>query len=1052
MKLLDTKAGRRVRGSMTELLNDAIDNLRAVLLWAKYEDENEELGTDEKRERSTIGSLARSASQLTPSRSSGGGGGTPNWSAKVGQIIIGNLMRGEGGRFASARNISRMMTRLDSAGITPDMFTGMQGLLAGDSGGVSAGVMADLRSAGLVNDQGVVQGKANEIINAIKTGDPANLSAVLKPSSGGGGSSGGGSTAADKTEAQAENVEKIREDVIAATKLTSELIDALIAFFDGEDIDDELFNALADLGLLKLDADDNAFMTSSGKSIITNLRQADLRDVLDAYSRGINSMAEGSSSSSDAKKKANAEAVGKVFVERESLTQPQIDTLFDFDDGEIISDTDASNLIDVGLLNISSDGEIFMTTRGQQLITRFEGGDTRGALDALNQSKNDTRNRRLQESTKQRRATAATSLIEDNTITEEQADALIRTWIGVGEGVEQEILSELASMGLVQDGKLVGLGILVMQALDNGLVSLAKQYLASASSSAKMFRGLKQLGGDYFLTWTTNAFIDRDGEIFTTKSIENYLNYTDEKGVEGVYDYWHIPGTEFATIKWQGGVGRFMVEIGQFDNTPVGHAFKALFDKYPDGHPDMAPYGWGCSHEYKYTPTDREDGVYEWFDKQKSTILPLQEASNPFTMSEFGLGVKNMKLSEKQRSSLMKIADEVGMSDLIDVIERVGSERTAILEQSGFQFKAKKVCKTEDGICYPATDYAFVPDANKPSTWKLKIAQGKPGNITVEQLGRAAAAFSEGGFRGNCVELPEDQVGGVKRKVRAEYAKLGVSLNDMPESIKSLKDETMNRKKLAQKMVDLSDAMPEEVREEWDEAAEKVADPESDVPALHRMLIEMLVDLPEETRAQAEELVTALAEIAMPVVEEVIEDEVIEDEVAEEEVVAEEEAVVEDEEEDEEDEEEVIVKSDGETKSAADVAQSVVEELHLDQLSDLLETQTSAIKGMMDAVEELGNKFKSLSERMEGVEAATESVETLTEEVKQAKSDVNDVKQQTDAVISEKARFTPFWANGVHVGSIAREAELDDKQEKSYRKPEVPSAIQGMTSRMLNRD
>jgi len=975
MKLFDTKAGKRVRGSMTELLNDAIDNLRAVLQWAKYEDV-EELSTDEKRERSTIGSLERSASQLTPSRG-GGGGGSANWSAKVGQIIIGNLMRGEGGRFASARNISRMMTRLDSAGITPDMFTGMQSLLAGGSSAVSGGVMADLRSAGLVNDQGVVQGKANEIINAIKTGDPANLSAVLKPPSGGGGGGGGAAPKPPKEEVQAENVEKIREDVIAATKLTSELIDALIAFYDSEDIDDELFNKLVELGLVKLDAEDNAFMTSNGKSIVVNLRQADLRDVLDAYSRAINSMADddsdSSTSTSDAKKAANVKAVSETFVERGSLTQPQIDTLFDFDDGEIISDMDASSLVDIGLLNITSSGEIFMTTRGQQLITRFESGDTRGALDALNQSKNDTRNRRLHETTKQRRANAASSLIEDGTLTNPQADALIRTWVGVTEGLEQDILSQLGSMGLIQDGKLVGLGILVMQALDSGLITLAKKYLNDAGGT-KMFRGLKHLGGNYFLTWTTNAFIDRDGEIFTTKSIEDYLSYVDEKGVEGVYDYWHIPGTEFATIKWQGGVGRFMVEIGQFDNTLVGNAFKALFDKYPDGHPDMAPYGWGCSHEYKYIPTDREDGVYEWFNKQKSTILPLQEAANPFTLSEFGLGEKNMKLSEKQRSSLMKIADEVAMPDLIDVIERVGSERTAILEQSGFRFKSKRDGKTEDGVRYPATASA---------------------NVSVTE--------------------------------------------DVQESVISIKGETMNRKKLAQKMSDLSDAMPEEVKEEWDDAAEKVAEPDSDVTALHRMLMEMLVDLPEETRAQAEELVTALAELAMPVEEEVIDEEMVEEEVPLEE-------------DEEEEEEEIVVESDGETKSAADVAQSVAKELHLDKLSDLLETQTSAIKGMMDAVEELGKKFLSLSERIESVEAATESVETLTKEVKQAKSDVNDVKEQTEAVIAEKQRFTPFWVNGVQNASVARENVLTGAQEKSYRKPEVPGAIQGMTSRMLNRD
>ena len=85
MKLLDTKAGKRVRTSMVDLLNQAIDNLHAVVAWAKYEDDVVE--TDEKASRNfpsaTIGDIERSRTQLTR-RPSSGGGGVANWSAKVG--------------------------------------------------------------------------------------------------------------------------------------------------------------------------------------------------------------------------------------------------------------------------------------------------------------------------------------------------------------------------------------------------------------------------------------------------------------------------------------------------------------------------------------------------------------------------------------------------------------------------------------------------------------------------------------------------------------------------------------------------------------------------------------------------------------------------------------------------------------------------------------------------------------------------------------------------------------------------------------------------------
>lgn len=92
--------------------------------------------------------------------------------------------------------------------------------------------------------------------------------------------------------------------------------------------------------------------------------------------------------------------------------------------------------------------------------------------------------------------------------------------------------------------------------------------------------------------------------------------------------------------------------------------------------------------------------------------------------------------------------------------------------------------KTEGGKKYYASDYLYVPDRNKPSTWKLRIADGGTGKVTIAQLGRAAAAFSAGGFRGNQVELPSGESSRIKAKLRAKYKSLGVKEEDMPESIR----------------------------------------------------------------------------------------------------------------------------------------------------------------------------------------------------------------------------------------------------------------------------
>lgn len=97
----------------------------------------------------------------------------------------------------------------------------------------------------------------------------------------------------------------------------------------------------------------------------------------------------------------------------------------------------------------------------------------------------------------------------------------------------------------------------------------------------------------------------------------------------------------------------------------------------------------------------------------------------------------------------------------------------------------QRECKTEGRVCYPASDYAYVPDSTKSSTWKLRMSQGRPGNITVSQLGRAAAAFSPGGFRGEQVKIPRADQGKVKAKLRAAYTKKGIKRENMPDSIKA---------------------------------------------------------------------------------------------------------------------------------------------------------------------------------------------------------------------------------------------------------------------------
>lgn len=99
--------------------------------------------------------------------------------------------------------------------------------------------------------------------------------------------------------------------------------------------------------------------------------------------------------------------------------------------------------------------------------------------------------------------------------------------------------------------------------------------------------------------------------------------------------------------------------------------------------------------------------------------------------------------------------------------------------------KSQEVMKTEDGVQYPASAFAYAP--KNPSEWKLRLWD--PGELSRKRLNEASAALSPGGFRGQRVEIPKDDLPAVKRKIRAEYRKLGEE--DMPRWVRESESRSL---------------------------------------------------------------------------------------------------------------------------------------------------------------------------------------------------------------------------------------------------------------------
>lgn len=97
----------------------------------------------------------------------------------------------------------------------------------------------------------------------------------------------------------------------------------------------------------------------------------------------------------------------------------------------------------------------------------------------------------------------------------------------------------------------------------------------------------------------------------------------------------------------------------------------------------------------------------------------------------------------------------------------------------------KAETKHEDGEDFPIDAFAHTPESDKPSTWKLRLWDSLAERETAAQVGRAIAAIGAG-FRGQKVDIPDEDMPSVKAKIRAAWRKThpDADADEMPNVLK----------------------------------------------------------------------------------------------------------------------------------------------------------------------------------------------------------------------------------------------------------------------------
>ncbi len=245
--------------------------------------------------------------------------------------------------------------------------------------------------------------------------------------------------------------------------------------------------------------------------------------------------------------------------------------------------------------------------------------------------------------------------------------------------------------------------------------------------------GIKKVGNQYwYVTYSTNAFQDRENEIFSTKSLEKYVEEAEKKSDRGYFNLWHIPNTDFAEKKWQGVAGRFLIESGPFLDNQMGKAAFEFFKSFSDGHKDLAPEGWGCSPEYRYLPEERKTGVYDNVWITRTSTLPKMAAANIWTQ-----GGMTMALTTEQE----KAAKEIFGEELTKQIIKSAEDKTKELEEAGVAHKAIEDNTVNEDVIVEklsqkmATDWEPIKDILEELVSNQKILESKIVNLENELSG-----------------------------------------------------------------------------------------------------------------------------------------------------------------------------------------------------------------------------------------------------------------------------------------------------------------------------
>lgn len=183
--------------------------------------------------------------------------------------------------------------------------------------------------------------------------------------------------------------------------------------------------------------------------------------------------------------------------------------------------------------------------------------------------------------------------------------------------------------------------------------------------------GFKALPNGKWVSFYTNNFQDKTGQIFSEKAHDQYIDWLD-KGMIPMPElwWWHVPGTKHGQAEWIGRVGHIVIAAGSFDDTPEAALYRKEYERRP----------YKTSHTYGAPKGGHADGVYQAYFTVEISPLPIGKEANAITTF---MEVKEMPITQEKRDALAAIlGPELAAKTLGD-----GEKISKVFEEAGFKFK-----------------------------------------------------------------------------------------------------------------------------------------------------------------------------------------------------------------------------------------------------------------------------------------------------------------------------------------------------------------------------